>query len=178
LHTPSKKTLIVVSLIVLGVMVLALAAFLLSDISKLIDVFHHLEMIQMIFALLATGTAYLAFTLSFRALFQMTPYRIPFPKFFSIMFISATVNFIISSGGMSSIAIRSFLLKHEKVPYSVTIPLSFAQNMIFNLVLCLFWRTDLFARTSGIYWWTQRINDFFLYGQSFISRRFDGLDFF
>jgi uncharacterized protein (TIRG00374 family) len=36
---------------------------------------------------------------------------------------------------MSSIAIRSFLLKNEKVPYSVTIPLSFAQNMIFNLVL-------------------------------------------
>jgi uncharacterized protein (TIRG00374 family) len=135
LHTPSKKTLIVVSLIVLGVMVLALATFLLSDISKLVDVFHHLEMIQMIFALLATGTAYLAFTLSFRALFQMTPYRIAFPKFFSIMFISATVNFIISSGGMSSIAIRAFLLKHEKVPYSVTIPLSFAQNMIFNLVL-------------------------------------------
>src|SRR5205823_298383 len=30
---------------------------------------------------------------------------------------------------------RSFLLRHQKVPYSVTIPLSFAQNMIFNLVL-------------------------------------------
>src|SRR5271168_3556592 len=90
---------------------------------------------QMILALLSTGIAYLAFTLSFNSLFEMTPYRVPFGKFFSIMFISATINFIISSGGMSSIAIRAFLLKHEKVPYSVTIPLSFAQNMIFNLVL-------------------------------------------
>jgi uncharacterized protein (TIRG00374 family) len=132
---PSKKTLIVVSLIVLGVMVLALATFFLSDIPKLINVFQHLHVSQMIFALVCTCIAYLAFTLSFNALFEMTPYRIPFPKFFSIMFISATVNFIISSGGMSSIAIRAFLLKHEKVPYSVTIPLSFAQNMIFNLVL-------------------------------------------
>jgi len=65
----------------------------------------------------------------------MTPYRVPFPKFFSIMFISDTINIVISSAGMSSIANRAFLLKYEKVPYSVTIPLSLAQNMIFNLVL-------------------------------------------
>ena len=135
MHTPNKKTLIIVSLFVVGIMVLALATAFMSDIPKLVDVFHHLEVDQMFFALLATGIAYLSFTLSFNALFEMTPYRIPFPKFFSIMFISATINFIVSSGGMSSIAIRSFLLKHEKVPYSVTIPLSFAQNMIFNLVL-------------------------------------------
>jgi uncharacterized protein (TIRG00374 family) len=134
-NTPNKKTLIIVSLIVVGVMVLALATALLSDMKKLVDVFQHLEMGQMIFALLSTGIAYLAFTLSFHSLFEMTPYRVPFGKFFSIMFISATINFIISSGGMSSIAIRSFLLKHEKIPYSVTIPLSFAQNMVFNLVL-------------------------------------------
>lgn len=135
MNQPNKKTLIVVSLIVLGIMVLALATALLSDYSKLGEVLQHVQASQMIFALVATGIAYLSFTLSFNALFEMTPYRIPFPKFFSIMFISATINFIISSGGMSSIAIRAFLLKHEKVPYSVTIPLSFAQNMIFNLVL-------------------------------------------
>lgn len=135
MHAPNKKTLIIVSLIVLGIMVLGLATTLLSDYHKLVDVFQHLQMGQMIFALISTGIAYLAFTLSFNSLFEMTPYRVPFPKFFSIMFISATINFIISSGGMSSIAIRAFLLKHEKVPYSVTIPLSFAQNMVFNLVL-------------------------------------------
>jgi uncharacterized protein (TIRG00374 family) len=65
----------------------------------------------------------------------MTPYRVPFSRFFSIMFISYTINFIVSSGGWAGIAIRSFLLRHEKVPYSVTIPISFAQNTIFNLVL-------------------------------------------
>jgi uncharacterized protein (TIRG00374 family) len=135
LNSPNRKTLIIVSLVVLGIMVLALATAFLSDFSKLKDVLQHVQASQMIFALVATGIAYLSFTLSFNALFEMTPYRVPFPKFFSIMFISATINFIISSGGMSSIAIRAFLLKHEKVPYSVTIPLSFAQNMIFNLVL-------------------------------------------
>lgn len=135
MNQPNKKAFIIVSLIVMGIMVLALATTLLSDFPKLMDVFNHLELEQLVFALVATGIAYLSFTLSFNALFEMTPYRVPFPRFFSIMFISATINFIISSGGMSSIAIRSFLLRREKIPYSVTIPLSFAQNMIFNLVL-------------------------------------------
>ncbi|HTA77515.1 MAG TPA: lysylphosphatidylglycerol synthase transmembrane domain-containing protein, partial [bacterium] len=135
MSTPNRKTLIIVSLVVVGIMVLALATALMSDISKLVDVFHHMQVDQMIFALLCTGIAYLSFTLSFNGLFAMTPHRIPFPKFFSIMFISYTINFIVSTGGWAGIAIRAFLLRHEKVPYSVTIPLSFAQNMIFNLVL-------------------------------------------
>jgi hypothetical protein len=89
----------------------------------------------MVFALICTAVAYLAFTLSFNGLFELTPYKIPFIQFFPIMFISATINYILSSGGWAGVAIRSFLLKQHKVPYSVTIPLSFAQNMIFNLVL-------------------------------------------
>ncbi len=116
-------------------MVLALATALTSDFSKLKDVFRHLAIGPLAFALFSTVGAYLASALSFNALFKMTPYRVPFPKFFSIMFISDTINIIVSSGGMSSIANRAFLLKHEKVPFSVTIPLSLAQNMIFNLVL-------------------------------------------
>jgi hypothetical protein len=134
-NQPNKKALVIVSLIVIGVMVLALVTTLRSDIPKLMDIFEHLAIEQLIFALVATGIAYLSFTLSFNALFEMTPYRVPFPKFFSIMFISYTINFIVSSGGVSGIAIRSFLLRHEKIPYSVTIPLSFAQNLVFNLVL-------------------------------------------
>jgi glycosyltransferase 2 family protein len=133
----NHKVLITISLFVLGIMVLALVTALSSDFSKLLSIFSHIQMESLLFSLLCTGIAYLAYTLSFNGLFEMTPYRIPFNKFFSIMFISATVNFIVYSGGLSSIAIRSFLLKHEKVPYAITIPLSFAQNMIFNLVLCI-----------------------------------------
>ena len=132
---PNKKVLVIVSLFVVGIMVLGLAGALFSDFSKLLDIFHHIQVEPILFGLLCTGIAYLSFTLSFNGLFELTPYRIPFNKFFSIMFISYTINFIVSSGGWAGMAIRSFLLKHEKVPYSVTVPISFAQNMIFNLVL-------------------------------------------
>jgi uncharacterized protein (TIRG00374 family) len=135
LKPTQQKTLLVVTLILVGIMVLALAAALLSDFSKLQEVFRHLKWGYFGLSLLLSGLSYLASALSFNTLFRMTPYRVPFPKFFSIMFISDTVNFIISSAGMSSIANRALLLKQEKVPYSVSIPLSLAQNMIFNLAL-------------------------------------------
>src|SRR5579859_1422796 len=129
--SPSKTT-VLVFLFLAGFMVLVLTSALLSDFSKLREAFRHVEMGPLFFALVSTGAAYLSSALSFRAIFSVTPHFIPFPRFFSILFISDTMNFIISSGGMSSIAIRAFLLKREKVPYSVTVPLSLAQNMVLD----------------------------------------------
>ncbi len=132
---PNRKILIVLSLFLVGFMVLALVMAFFTDMPKL---FHHIQQIHpehLVFALLCTGVAYLSFALSFNGLFLMTPYRVPFARFFSVMFISYTINFIVSSGGWAGIALRSFLLRHDKVPYSVTVPISFAQNMVFNLVL-------------------------------------------
>lgn len=135
MNQPSRKAFIIISLFVVGLMVLALVMAFLTDIPKLMHVLENLRMEQLVFSLLCTATAYLAFTLSFNGLFEMTPYRVPFARFFSIMFISYTINFIVSWGGWAGVALRAFLLKAEKIPYSVTVPLSFAQNMVFNLVL-------------------------------------------
>lgn len=135
MNQPNRKAMIVISLFVVGIMVLAVGMSFFSDGHKLWEAVHHIHAEQLLFALLCTGIAYLAFTLSFNGLFEMTPYRVPFNRFFSIMFISYTINFIVSTGGWAGIAIRSYLLRFEKVPYSVTVPISFAQNMVFNLVL-------------------------------------------
>ena len=126
---------IIISLFVVGLMVLAVGVAFFGDAHKLLDAIHNIHAEQMLFALLCTGAAYLSFTLSFNGLFEMTPYRVPFNRFFSIMFISYTINFIVSTGGWAGIALRSYLLRFEKVPYSVTIPISAAQNMVFNIVL-------------------------------------------
>lgn len=135
MNYPSRKVLIVLSFFLVGFMVLAVGTTFWSDSHRLLDTLHHIHGEQMIFALLCTAAAYLSFTLSFNGLFEMTPYRVPFNRFFSIMFISYTINFIISTGGWAGIAIRAYLLKFEKVPYSVTVPISAAQNMVFNMVL-------------------------------------------
>lgn len=132
---PNRKVLIALSLFMVGFMVLAIVMAIFTDLHALGDILGRLHAAQLAFALACTTLAYLSFALSFNGLFKMTPYRVPFNRFFSIMFISYTVNFIISSGGWAGIALRSYLLRHDKVPYSVTVPISFAQNMVFNLVL-------------------------------------------
>jgi len=119
----------------IGVMFITLLVAFISDGRELAKVFHQLELSSILLAIVCTVAAYVALGLSFSAIFKMAHHHVPFPRLLSITFISATFNYIISSGGMSTMAVRSFLLKHEKVPYSVSIPLSFAQNMIFNLVL-------------------------------------------
>ncbi len=132
---PNRKVLVILSFFIVGFMVLALVLAFKTDRTKLMDAFHHIQMVQMLFALACTGTAYTAFVLSFNGLFTMTPHRVPFNRFYSIMFISYTINFIASSGGWTGVMLRAYLLKFEKVPYSVTVPVSLAQNTVFNLVL-------------------------------------------
>jgi uncharacterized protein (TIRG00374 family) len=135
---PNRKVLVILSLFIVGFMALALVIAFKTDIPKLLDAVHQIHLEQLLFALICTAIVYLSFALSFNGLFLMTPYRVPFARFFSIMFISYTINFVVSSGGWAGIAIRSFLLRQQKVPYSVTVPISFAQNMVFNLVLACF----------------------------------------
>ncbi|HVM31894.1 MAG TPA: lysylphosphatidylglycerol synthase transmembrane domain-containing protein [bacterium] len=132
---PSRKALFVVFFSLVGVMILALIAGFFTDGPKLLAVVHSLKTPSILLALGFMGLAYFALCMSFHSLFAITHYPIPVPRLFIITFISATFNYIISSGGMSTMAVRSYLLKQQKVPYSVSIPLSFAQNTIFNVVL-------------------------------------------
>lgn len=132
---PHRQTQIVILLFIVGVMILGLVTALFTDGRQMHQVIHHLDVPSLLLAFLFMSGAYLSLGLSFSSIFKIAQYYIPFGRLFVITFISATFNYIISSGGMSTMAVRSFLLKHEKVPYSASIPLSFAQNMIFNLVL-------------------------------------------
>jgi glycosyltransferase 2 family protein len=130
-----KQTQKIILFFIVGAMILGLVFALFSDGRQLLQVVHHLEILPLFLALLCMGGAYLFLGLSFSVIFKMAHHHIPFWRLFTITFISATFNYIVSSGGMSTMGVRSFLLKHEKVPYPVSIPMSFAQNMIFNLVL-------------------------------------------
>lgn len=129
------KTKIIILLVIIGFMILGLVTALFSDGRALLEVVHHLDKLALLFAFTCMGGAYLFLGLSFSSIFKMAKHPVPFGRLFVITFISQTFNYIVSSGGMSTMAVRSFLLKHEKVPYSISIPMSFAQNMIFNLVL-------------------------------------------
>ncbi len=131
----SSRVFWVLGLFLAGFAVLILFVSLWGDFSQFRAVVSHLSFIPLLGVLLATALAFTSSGASLYSIFRTTRYRVPWARFFPITFIADTMNFVISSGGMSSIAIRSFFLKEEKVPYMVTVSLSLVQNTLFNLVL-------------------------------------------
>lgn len=127
-----------VFLVLLGLVFLTLVTAAITDGPKLAAVVNRLRMEPILFALSAAAVSYLSIALSFSALFEMTRFRIAFPTMFSITFVAATFNYVVSTAGASSLAVRSYLFKQHKVPYSTTLPLSIAQSMITNVVLAIF----------------------------------------
>jgi uncharacterized protein (TIRG00374 family) len=129
-----------IALAILGLFLFGLVASFLVNISKLPSVLDHLKISALIFALICTTLAYISIALSFSGLFELIKTTIPFPRLFSITFISSTFNYIVSSAGLSSLAVRAFLFKQAKISYSFGISISIAQGMLTNfvlLILCL-----------------------------------------
>jgi uncharacterized protein (TIRG00374 family) len=133
-----RKTAYLIFFIVLGLVFLVLATAAITDGPKLAAVVNQLKLGPVLFALIAAAISYLSIALSFSALFELTKHRIRFSTMFSITFVAATFNYIVSTAGASSLAVRSYLFKQQHVPYATTLPLSIAQSMITNAVLALF----------------------------------------
>ncbi len=130
--------------IFVGVVFFTLVTVAITDGPKLLTVINDLRMGPLVFALACMVTSYLSIALSFSGLFELTPHRIRFSTMFSITFVAATFNYVVSTAGVSSLAVRSYLFKQHKVPYSTTLPLSVAQSMITNLILALMCMGGLF----------------------------------
>ena len=128
----------------LGLVFLTLVTAVITDGPKLLAVVGDLKMGPFLFALSAAAVSYLSIALSFSALFELTRFKIRFQTMFSITFVATTFNYVVSTAGASSLAVRSYLLKQHKVPYSTTLPLSIAQSMITNVILAVFCLGGLF----------------------------------
>jgi len=149
MKSSSKRLTFALGLFVLGLVALVLVSAFLTDGPKLLDVLDQLRLGAVATALVCMSVSYLSIALSFSALFQITHHRLNFPKLFSITLISSTFNYVVSTGGLSSLAVRAYLFKQRKIPISVVVPLSVAQSMLTNLVLGLICLSGLlFLRTQ------------------------------
>jgi uncharacterized protein (TIRG00374 family) len=133
----NHKTATLIFLVFAGLVFLTLVTAALTEGPKLLAVLNDLSLEPLVFALACMAVSYLSIALSFSGLFELTPHRIPFSTMFSITFVAATFNYVVSTAGVSSLAVRAYLFKQHKVPVSTTLPLSVAQSMITNLVLAL-----------------------------------------
>jgi uncharacterized protein (TIRG00374 family) len=124
-------------LLAFGFVLLALVTATLTDGRELFQVFGTLRLGALLGALIFSAISYLSIAWSFSALLRITHHQVGFLRLASITLISTTFNFVVSTAGLSSLAVRLFLFKKEKIPLSIMAPISVAQSMLTNVVLAL-----------------------------------------
>jgi len=130
-------------LLVFGFVLLVLVTAWMTDGERLTREFSNLRPWACVVALLFSAVSYLAITLSFWALLRVAHHQVGFGRLTAITLISTTFNYVVSTAGLSSLAVRLYLFKREKVPMAVTAPVSVAQSMLTNVVLSMVCLTGL-----------------------------------
>jgi hypothetical protein len=124
-------------LLVFGFVLLVLVTAWMTDGERLTREFSNLRPWACVVALLFSAVSYLSITLSFWALLRVAHHQVGFGRLTAITLISTTFNYVVSTAGLSSLAVRLYLFKREKVPMTVTAPVSVAQSMLTNVVLSM-----------------------------------------
>lgn len=121
-----------------GFVLLAVVTAWMTDGRRLVAELGSIHLGYLAAALACAAVSYFAIAWSFSALLGSTPHAVPFRRVAVITLLSTTFNYVVSTAGLSSIAVRLFLFKKEKVPVSVMAPISVAQSMLTNVVLAAF----------------------------------------
>ncbi len=123
--------------LVLGVAVLVLLlAF--SDTRKLWQTASTLNFALLSIPLACTIASYVAMARSYQGIAQAAGSDVPFWEMLKITFVANTVNYIVSTGGLSGFAVRLYFFIRLSVPSGTAVIISLVQTFITNVVLLLF----------------------------------------
>ncbi|MCX7905484.1 MAG: flippase-like domain-containing protein [Elusimicrobiales bacterium] len=89
----------------------------------------------LLLSFLSSFLSYFFMSLSLHEMLKILGYKIPFNHTFIITLISSTVNYFISSAGISGFALRTHLLNIKKVPVSIAITISVVLTAFIYLIL-------------------------------------------
>lgn len=82
--------------------------------------------------------SYAAMTLSYQGIATAAGVRVPFLEMFKITMVANTVNYLLSSGGLSGFAARMYFLARRGVAAGPAVLISLAQTFLTNVTLMLF----------------------------------------
>ena len=102
---------------------------------KIVEIYRISEKKYILISFVCSLLSYLAMSLSLYEMLKILNYRISFVDTFSITLISTTVNYFISSAGISGFALRTHLLNIRKVPISIAITISVVLTAFIYLIL-------------------------------------------
>ena len=123
--------------LVVGLAALGLL-FVFSDGRKLWQTASTLD-IRMLSIPLACGLAsYVVMALSYQGIARAAGSEVPFWEMLKITFVANTVNYVVSTGGLSGFAVRLYFFIRLSIPSGTAVIISLVQTFVTNTVLLLF----------------------------------------
>ncbi len=109
-----------------------------SDGRRLLEVAARLELRRLLLPVAATLASYALMALSYEGIAAAARSAIGLLPMLRITFVSNTVNYIISTGGLSGFAVRMFFFRQSGIGMARAVTISFVQGLLTNLALLIF----------------------------------------
>ncbi len=121
--------------IILAIIIGVGLIFSISDIQKILTLAQKIEPAFMFLAFVAAILSYLFIGLALKRLLDLVGEYLSFKEIFVISWVSTSVNYLVSTGGVGGLTMRIFLLRKKKISFSETFLVSFIHNLLLNGVL-------------------------------------------
>jgi len=122
---------------ILGVVILG-ALFVFSDGQELVQTVSAIPAPALAGPLLLGLLSYVVMARSYQGIAAAAGWALPFGVWVRITFVSNTVNYLVTSAGLSGFAARMFLLAKQGVPSSQAVIISLVQTFLTNVTLLVF----------------------------------------
>ena len=123
---------LVVGFVALGVL------FFFSDARKLWETASTLDARLVLVPMLFGVASYALMALSYQGIAQAAGAAVPFWEMLKITFVANTVNYVVSTGGLSGFAVRLYFFIRCNIPSGTAVTISLVQTFITNTILLLF----------------------------------------
>lgn len=107
----------------------------LFDIRKIAGVAQKIEPLTLLLAFLSTVSSYALIGLALGRLLELVGERLSFREIFAISWVSTSLNYLISTGGVGGLTMRILLLRKKRISFSDTFLVSFVHTLLINSVL-------------------------------------------
>ncbi|MBW2147033.1 MAG: flippase-like domain-containing protein [Deltaproteobacteria bacterium] len=118
-------------------LIIAVIVFTRADWKRLMVVLSQIEPAWAILSLAFSAASYLFVAAVMGSILRIIGCSLPFRTIFEISFVSTTVNYIMSLGGLSGIALKVYLLARQRISPSQTLSISIVHGFMTNTVLVL-----------------------------------------
>jgi glycosyltransferase 2 family protein len=133
----APRRLLILGAVLVGLAVLV-ALVILADARTLLDTARGIPPSGLLGPLLFSFLSYAAMARSYQGIADLAGHRLPFPTWLRITFVSNTVNYVVTSAGLSGFAVRMFLLSKYGVPSGRAVLISLVQTFLTNFTLLFF----------------------------------------